>query len=203
MDNVLRSCASCNYLSDVAKLWNNLPSPEFPIKEFFKKRICSFLKGWQCANDLSGVEKVRSIKVTDIPHRNNQLKWQWADHIVRIACNSWGSKILEWRPRTGRLSAWDGLPLAGLMIWPGMWTAFGRTWPRTIRRTKLGKTLIFAGDVQRLKREVPRLPRATGDDRILSTFPLQHGSDRETQSGRSNGENSGICNYGVSVTGDT
>jgi hypothetical protein len=32
------------------------------------------------------------------------LKWQWAGHISRRTDNRWGKRILEWRPRLGKLS---------------------------------------------------------------------------------------------------
>ncbi|CAH2237951.1 jg4645 [Pararge aegeria aegeria] len=46
----------------------------------------------------------RRTKVTDIAQRVAKLKWQWAGHIARRADGSWGSKVLEWQPRTGKSS---------------------------------------------------------------------------------------------------
>ncbi|CAH2207571.1 jg12303 [Pararge aegeria aegeria] len=32
------------------------------------------------------------------------MKWQWAGHIARRSDGRWGSKLLEWQPRTGKRS---------------------------------------------------------------------------------------------------
>ncbi|CAH2235024.1 jg1294 [Pararge aegeria aegeria] len=46
----------------------------------------------------------RRTRVTDIAQRVVKLKWQWAGHIARRTDGRWGSKVLEWRPRTGKRS---------------------------------------------------------------------------------------------------
>ncbi|CAH2244108.1 jg5119 [Pararge aegeria aegeria] len=46
----------------------------------------------------------RRTRVTDIAQRVAKLKWQWAGHIVRRTDGRWGSKELEWHPRTGKRS---------------------------------------------------------------------------------------------------
>ncbi|VVD05640.1 unnamed protein product [Leptidea sinapis] len=33
-----------------------------------------------------------------------KLKWQWARYIVQRTDGRWSSRVLEWRPRTGRCS---------------------------------------------------------------------------------------------------
>ncbi|CAH2230549.1 jg8877 [Pararge aegeria aegeria] len=33
-----------------------------------------------------------------------KLKWKWAGHIARRTDVRWGSKVLEWRPRTSKHS---------------------------------------------------------------------------------------------------
>jgi hypothetical protein len=43
-------------------------------------------------------------KATDIAHRISMLKWQWTGHISRRIDNHWGNRVLEWRPRFGKLS---------------------------------------------------------------------------------------------------
>jgi hypothetical protein len=43
-------------------------------------------------------------KVTDIAHRINMLKWQWAGIISRRTDNRWGKRVLEGRPRLGERS---------------------------------------------------------------------------------------------------
>ncbi|CAH2208160.1 jg21834 [Pararge aegeria aegeria] len=42
----------------------------------------------------------RRTRVTDIAQRVAKLKWQWAGNIARRTDGRWGSKLLEWRPRT-------------------------------------------------------------------------------------------------------
>ncbi|VVD03722.1 unnamed protein product [Leptidea sinapis] len=46
----------------------------------------------------------RRTKITDIVQMIAKLKYQWTGHIVRRTDGRWGSKVLEWRPRTGRRS---------------------------------------------------------------------------------------------------
>ncbi|CAB3231006.1 unnamed protein product [Arctia plantaginis] len=46
----------------------------------------------------------RRTKVIDIAQRISALKWQWAGHIARRTDGRWGSKVLQWRPRTGKRS---------------------------------------------------------------------------------------------------
>ncbi|CAH2239535.1 jg21539 [Pararge aegeria aegeria] len=46
----------------------------------------------------------RRTRVTDIAQLVAKLKWQWAGHIARRNDGRWGLKMLEWRPRTGKLS---------------------------------------------------------------------------------------------------
>ncbi|CAH2229220.1 jg2624 [Pararge aegeria aegeria] len=46
----------------------------------------------------------RRTRVTDIAQRVAKLKWKWAGHIARRTDGRWGSKVLEWRPRTGKRS---------------------------------------------------------------------------------------------------
>jgi hypothetical protein len=46
----------------------------------------------------------QKTKVTDIAHRINMLKCQWAGHISRRTDNHWGKRVLEWRPRLGKRS---------------------------------------------------------------------------------------------------
>ncbi|CAH2226340.1 jg578 [Pararge aegeria aegeria] len=45
----------------------------------------------------------RRTRVTDIAQRV-ELKWKWAGLIPRKTDGRWGSKVLEWRPRTGKRS---------------------------------------------------------------------------------------------------
>ncbi|CAH2248054.1 jg12749 [Pararge aegeria aegeria] len=46
----------------------------------------------------------RRGRVTNIAQRGTKLKWKWAGHIARRTDGRWGSKVLEWRPRTGKRS---------------------------------------------------------------------------------------------------
>ncbi|CAH2226972.1 jg25489 [Pararge aegeria aegeria] len=46
----------------------------------------------------------RRTRVTDTAQRIAKLKLKWAVHIARRTAGRWGSKVLEWRPRTGKLS---------------------------------------------------------------------------------------------------
>ncbi|CAH2265183.1 jg16839 [Pararge aegeria aegeria] len=46
----------------------------------------------------------RRTRVTDIAQRVAKLKWKWAEHRARRTDGRWGSKVLEWRPRTGKRS---------------------------------------------------------------------------------------------------
>ncbi|CAH2240885.1 jg9622 [Pararge aegeria aegeria] len=46
----------------------------------------------------------RRTRVTDIALRVAKLKWKWAGQIARRTDGRWGSKLLEWRPRTGKRS---------------------------------------------------------------------------------------------------
>ncbi|CAH2258234.1 jg19925 [Pararge aegeria aegeria] len=46
----------------------------------------------------------RRTKVTDKDQRVAKLKWQWAGYIARRTDGRWGSKSLEWQPRTGKRS---------------------------------------------------------------------------------------------------
>ncbi|CAH2242070.1 jg6602 [Pararge aegeria aegeria] len=47
-------------------------------------------------------DKIRNVKCE--AERVAKLKWQWAGHIVRRRDGRWGSKVLEWQPRTGKRS---------------------------------------------------------------------------------------------------
>ncbi|CAH2244743.1 jg24425 [Pararge aegeria aegeria] len=47
-------------------------------------------------------ETRRRTGVTNIALRVLQLLWQWAAHITRRTDGRWGSKVLEWQPRTGK-----------------------------------------------------------------------------------------------------
>ncbi|CAH2251675.1 jg2318 [Pararge aegeria aegeria] len=49
-------------------------------------------------------EEIRRTRVTDIAQRVAMLKWKWAGHIARRTDGRWGSKVLEWRPRTVRVN---------------------------------------------------------------------------------------------------
>ena len=52
-------------------------------------------------------EEIRKgTKLTNIARRIAKLKWQWAGHIARRTDDSWGRKVLKWRPRTGRQRVW-------------------------------------------------------------------------------------------------
>ncbi|CAH2239930.1 jg3361 [Pararge aegeria aegeria] len=55
----------------------------------------------------------RRTKATDIAQRISKLKWQWAGHVYRRTDGTWGSRVLEWRPRFGKHSV--GRP-------PARWT---------------------------------------------------------------------------------
>ncbi|CAH2241182.1 jg3248 [Pararge aegeria aegeria] len=46
----------------------------------------------------------RRTKVTDLAQRVAKLKLLWAGHIARRTDGRWGSKVLEWQPRTGTRS---------------------------------------------------------------------------------------------------
>ncbi|CAH2236732.1 jg16972 [Pararge aegeria aegeria] len=83
----------------------------------------------------------RSTRVTDIAQRV-KLKWKWAGHIARRTDGRWGSKVLEWRPRTGKRSV--GRP-------PTRWTddikrVDGRRWKQAAQDrgfwNSLEKTLV-------------------------------------------------------------
>ncbi|CAH2244701.1 jg1356 [Pararge aegeria aegeria] len=54
--------------------------------------------------DLRNEEIRRRTRVTDIAQRVAKLKWKWAGHIARRTDGRWGSKVLEWRHRTGKRS---------------------------------------------------------------------------------------------------
>ncbi|CAH2099084.1 unnamed protein product [Euphydryas editha] len=43
-------------------------------------------------------------QVTDIARRISKLKWQGAGHVCRRTDGRWSKRILEWRPRIGKLS---------------------------------------------------------------------------------------------------
>ena len=50
-------------------------------------------------------ENIRQrTKVTDIALRICKLKWQWAGHVARRTDGRWSTRVLEWRPRTGKRS---------------------------------------------------------------------------------------------------
>ncbi|CAH2262737.1 jg14961 [Pararge aegeria aegeria] len=49
-------------------------------------------------------EEIRRRRATDISQLVAKLKWQWVGHIARRPDRRWGLKVLEWRPRTGKLS---------------------------------------------------------------------------------------------------
>ncbi|CAH2232881.1 jg1201 [Pararge aegeria aegeria] len=44
----------------------------------------------------------RRTRVTDIAQRVAKLKWKCSGHIARRTDGRWGSKVLEWRPHTGK-----------------------------------------------------------------------------------------------------
>ncbi|CAH2220640.1 jg26072 [Pararge aegeria aegeria] len=60
--------------------------------------------GVSLRDKIRNVEIRRRTRVTDIDQRDAKLKWQWAGHIVRKRDGSWGPKVLEWQPRTGKRS---------------------------------------------------------------------------------------------------
>ncbi|CAH2218392.1 jg23593, partial [Pararge aegeria aegeria] len=47
---------------------------------------------------------LRRTGVIDIAQRIAKMKWQWAGHIACRTDGRWGSKGLEWQPRTGKSS---------------------------------------------------------------------------------------------------
>ncbi|CAH2242647.1 jg8469 [Pararge aegeria aegeria] len=58
------------------------------------------LLGESLRDHIRNEEIRRRTKVTDIAQRVAKLKWRWAGHIVRRNDGRWGSKLLEWQPRT-------------------------------------------------------------------------------------------------------
>ncbi|CAH2235424.1 jg13282 [Pararge aegeria aegeria] len=86
--------------------------------------------GVSLRDQIRNAEIRRRTRVTDIAQRVAKLKWKWAGHIARRTDGRWGSKVLEWRPRTGKRSV--GRP-------PTRWTddikrlgAAGNKRPRTV-----------------------------------------------------------------------
>ncbi|CAH2268943.1 jg6970 [Pararge aegeria aegeria] len=65
--------------------------------------------GVSLRDQIRNVEIRRRSRVTDIAQRVAKLKWQRAGHIVGRKDGRWGSKVLEWQPRTGKRSV--GQPL--------------------------------------------------------------------------------------------
>ncbi|CAH2242561.1 jg8133 [Pararge aegeria aegeria] len=58
--------------------------------------------GSSLCDQIRNEEIRRRTRVTDIAQRVAKLKWKWAGHIARRTNERWGSKVLEWRPRTGK-----------------------------------------------------------------------------------------------------
>ncbi|CAH2237940.1 jg4634 [Pararge aegeria aegeria] len=57
---------------------------------------------WEYLYDQIRNEEIRRrTRATGIAQRVAKLKWKWVGHIVRRTDGRWGSKVLEWRPRTG------------------------------------------------------------------------------------------------------
>ncbi|CAH2235186.1 jg16174 [Pararge aegeria aegeria] len=56
--------------------------------------------GVSLRDQITNEEIRRRTRVTDIAQRVAKLKWKWAGHIARRTDGRWGSKVLEWRPRT-------------------------------------------------------------------------------------------------------
>jgi hypothetical protein len=73
------------------------------LSELWKELFSRFL----CGNE----SETRWSNVTDVAHRINMLKWQWAGHISRRTDNRWGNRVLEWRPHHNKRSV--GRPQAG------------------------------------------------------------------------------------------
>ncbi|CAH2209497.1 jg23929, partial [Pararge aegeria aegeria] len=46
----------------------------------------------------------RSLEDPKLAQEVAKLKWKWAGQIVRRTNGRWDSKVLEWRPRTGKRS---------------------------------------------------------------------------------------------------
>ncbi|CAH2217998.1 jg5247, partial [Pararge aegeria aegeria] len=67
--------------------------------------------GVSLRDQIRNEEICRRTRVTDIAQRVAKLKWQWAGHIAQRTDGSWGLKVLEWRPRTGKRSV--GRPQRG------------------------------------------------------------------------------------------
>jgi hypothetical protein len=66
----------------------------------------------------------QKTKVTDIAHRIDMLKWQWAYHISCRTDNRLGKRVLEWRPLLGKRSV--GRPYAR---WgDDLYRTAGRSW---------------------------------------------------------------------------
>ncbi|CAH2262739.1 jg14963 [Pararge aegeria aegeria] len=60
--------------------------------------------GVSLRDQIKNKEIPRRTRVTDIAQRVAKLKWKWVGLIARRTDGRWGSKVLEWRPRTGKRS---------------------------------------------------------------------------------------------------
>ncbi|CAH2207758.1 jg4656 [Pararge aegeria aegeria] len=58
------------------------------------------LLGVSLHDQIRNEEIRRRTRVTGIAQRVAKLKWKWAGRIARRTDRRWGSKVLEWRPRT-------------------------------------------------------------------------------------------------------
>ncbi|CAH2248507.1 jg18536 [Pararge aegeria aegeria] len=103
--------------------------------------------GVSLRDQIKNEEIRRRTRVTDIAQRDAKLKWQWAGHIARRTDGSWGSKVLEWQPRTGKGSVGRH---------PTRWTDYikrdaGSRWIQAAQnRGTRYKSLCPAVDVSRL-----------------------------------------------------
>ncbi|KAI8426807.1 hypothetical protein MSG28_014490 [Choristoneura fumiferana] len=50
------------------------------------------------------LEGRKRTKVVDVGHRVAELKWAWAGHVCRRHDERWSKRVLEWRPRLGKIN---------------------------------------------------------------------------------------------------
>ncbi|CAH2216892.1 jg8059 [Pararge aegeria aegeria] len=77
-----------------------------PIRRFrvTQRALKRAMLGVSLRDQIRSEEIRRRTKVTDIAQRVAKQKWQWAGHIARRTDGRRGSKMLEWKPHTGKLS---------------------------------------------------------------------------------------------------
>ncbi|KAI8421195.1 hypothetical protein MSG28_008264 [Choristoneura fumiferana] len=101
----LSDASGMNLLDVHSKTWSEECLKAYGIAlQVTQRAMERAMLGVSLRHRIRNTEIRRRTKVTDMAGKICKLKWKWAGHIARRTDNRWGTKVLEWRPRTGRRS---------------------------------------------------------------------------------------------------